>query len=89
MEVLDAWRWLVPGDDGVDGKINGDDHEDGDDAKTCLPAREASSKASLFDTMEKKSCSETGQSWDDDCYSYSVDGGFQNILYNIGIIHLV
>ena len=32
------------------------------DAKTCLPAREVSSKASLFDTMEKKSCSETGQS---------------------------
>ena len=57
------------------------------DAKTCLPAREASSKASLFDTMEKKSCSETGQSWDDDCYS--VDDGFENILWNIGIIHLV
>ena len=89
VEVLDAWRWLVPGGDGVDGETNSDDNEDGDDARTCLPAREVSSKASLFDTMEKKSCSETGQSWVDDCCSYSVDGGFQNILYNIGIIHLV
>ena len=27
VEVLDAWRWLVPGDDGVDGETKGEDDE--------------------------------------------------------------